>query len=90
VPPERVVYRINTVLGLAEAAAAGVGLVLLPCFIGSANPALARLTPPQPDFADGIWLLTHADLRQTARVRAFMDFAGNEIAKQRKVLEGTA
>ncbi len=35
-------------------------------------------------------LLTHADLRQTARVRAFMDFAGSEIAKQRKVIEGVA
>jgi hypothetical protein len=29
-------------------------------------------------------------LRQTARVRAFMDFAAAEIAKQRKSIEGTA
>ena len=40
--------------------------------------------------SNGIWLLTHPDLRQTARVRAFMDFAGNEIAKRRKTLEGMA
>ena len=88
--PERIVYRINTVLGLAEAASAGIGLALLPCFIGAATPGLTRLTPPLPDLANGIWLLTHADLRQTARVRAFMDFAGSEIAKQRKAIEGTA
>ena len=86
--PGRVVYRINTVLGLAEAAAAGMGLALLPCFIGSATPGLTRLTGPIGDLANGIWLLTHADLRQTARVRAFMDFAASEIAKQRKVIEG--
>ena len=84
----RIVYRINTVLGLAEAAAAGIGLALLPCFIGAATPGLTRLAGPLPELANGIWLLTHADLRQTARVRAFMDFAGGEIAKRRKSIGG--
>jgi DNA-binding transcriptional LysR family regulator len=88
--PGRIVYRINTVLGLAEAIAAGIGFGLLPCFIGSSTQGLARITPPIAEVADGLWLLTHADLRQTARVRAFMDFAGSEIAKQRKMLEGAA
>src|SRR5882762_2360137 len=73
----RIVYKINTVLGLAEAAAAGIGLALLPCFIGSATPGLTRLTAPIAELATGIWLLTHPDLRQTARVRAFMDFAAS-------------
>jgi DNA-binding transcriptional LysR family regulator len=85
----RIVYRINTVLGLAEATAAGIGFGLLPCFIGSATPGLTRLTPPIADVAEGLWLLTHSDLRATARVRAFMDFAGAEIAKRRKELEGS-
>jgi DNA-binding transcriptional LysR family regulator len=88
--PGRIVYRINTVLGLAEAAAAGIGYGILPCFIGASTPGLTRLTAPIDETADALWLLTHADLRQTARVRAFMDFAGAEIAKRRKQLEGTA
>jgi DNA-binding transcriptional LysR family regulator len=87
--PERIVYRINTVLGLAEAAAAGIGVGFMPCFIGSVKPDLTRLGPPVA-FGDAVWLLTHADLRQTARVRAFMDFAAAEIGKQRKSIEGTA
>jgi DNA-binding transcriptional LysR family regulator len=87
--PERIVYRINTVLGLAEAAAAGIGVGFMPCFIGSAKPDLTRLGPPVV-FGDAVWLLTHADLRQTARVRAFMDFAATEIGKRRKSIEGTA
>ena len=86
--PARIVYRINTVLGLAEAAAAGIGLGLLPCFIGAATAGLTRVTPPIAELANGIWLLTHPDLRQTARVRAFMDFAASEIAKRRKTIEG--
>ena len=80
---------INTVLGLAEAAAAGIGVGFMPCFIGSAKPDLTRLGPPVV-FGDAVWLLTHADLRQTARVRAFMDFAATEIGKRRKSIEGTA
>ncbi len=85
---DRVVYRVNTVLGLAEAAASGIGLALLPCFIGSATPGLARLAPPEPTLEAGLWLLTHPDLRHTARVRAFLDFAATEIARQRKAIEG--
>jgi len=84
----RVVYRLNTVLGLAEATAAGIGLGVMPCFMGSLNVGLTRITPPIPDVVEGLWLLTHADLRATARVRAFMDFAGAEIAKRRRELEG--
>ncbi|MEA2874094.1 MAG: hypothetical protein QOH67_4070, partial [Hyphomicrobiales bacterium] len=88
--PGRIVYRINTVLGLAEATAAGIGYGILPCFIGASTPGLTRLTAPIDEAGDALWLLTHADLRATARVRAFMDFAGNDIAKRRKQLEGTA
>jgi DNA-binding transcriptional LysR family regulator len=84
---ERIVYRINTVLGLAEAAAAGIGLALLPCFIAATLPGLARLDGA-PDFDGGLWLLTHPDLRQTARVRAFMDYAGAEIARRKGRIEG--
>lgn len=86
---ERIVYRINTVLGLAEAAAAGIGLALLPCFMGAATPGLARLAPPLPELETGLWLLTHADLRNTARVRAFLDFAAAEIGRRRKTIAGT-
>jgi DNA-binding transcriptional LysR family regulator len=88
VDPQRIVYRINTVLGLAEAVAAGIGIALLPCFIAAVTPGLVRLAPPIAELESGLWLLTHPDLRHTARVRAFMDFAAAEIAKQRKLIEG--
>ena len=84
----RIVYKVNTVFGLAQAVAAGIGLTLLPCFIGDATPGLRRLAPPDPGLEAGLWLLTHPDLRHTARVRAFMDFIAVEIAKRRKALEG--
>ncbi|MGQ3675910.1 LysR family transcriptional regulator [Xanthobacter sp. TB0139] len=85
---DQLVYRVNTVLGLAEAAAAGIGLAVLPCFIGAGIPGLARLMPPDTEMEAGLWLLTHPDIRSTARVRSFMEHAGRELARLRPVIEG--
>jgi DNA-binding transcriptional LysR family regulator len=84
----RIVYKNNTMLGLAEAAAAGIGLALLPCYIGTAVPGLAQLTAPLRDLESELWLITHPDLRNTARVRAFLDFCGDEIARRQPTLAG--
>ena len=88
VAPERIVYKVNTVLGLAEAIECGVGIGHLPCFIGEARAGLARLSAPEPDFAADLWLLTHPDLRHSARVRVFLDFLAAELGKQRSFIEG--
>ncbi len=88
VPPERIVYKVNTVLGLAEAVEAGIGVGHLPCFIADARPALVRLAPPDPAFAADLWLLTHPDLRYSARIRVFLDFLASEVAKQRTFIAG--
>ena len=89
VPPERIGYRVNTVLGLAEAVEQGLGIGHLPCFIADRRPGLVRLGPPNPEFAADLWLLTHPDLRHSPRVRVFLDFLAAEVAKQRKIIEGT-
>ena len=39
------------------------------------DPSLVRL-PDFPVFLRGIWVLTHADLRNTGRVRALVDWLG--------------
>ncbi|RDI60009.1 LysR family transcriptional regulator [Microvirga subterranea] len=88
VVPQRIGYKVNTVLGLAEAIEQGLGIGHLPCFIGDTRPGLARLSKPDPDFATDLWLLTHPDLRHSPRVRIFLDFLATEIGKQRKFIEG--
>ena len=88
VPPERIAYKVNSVLGLAEAVEAGVGVGHLPCFVADAMPTLARLAPPEPSFAADLWLLTHPDLRHAPRVRVFSDFLAVELARRRDLIEG--
>ena len=88
VGPRRQACRIDSVLGMAEAAAAGVGAAILPCFLGDRHPGLVRVGAPLADLDVDLWILTHADLRHSARVRAFMEVAGAELVKMRKALEG--
>ncbi|MGG7516835.1 LysR family transcriptional regulator [Allorhizobium undicola] len=90
VPPERLVYRTNSVLALAEAVEAGMGIGHLPCFIGDTRPALRRLQPPNADYAAQLWLLTHQDIRHSPRIRAFMDFIAAELQPLRPLIEGEA
>ena len=88
VAPERIVYRVNSVLGLAEAVEAGIGIGHLPCFIAGTRPSLRRIGPVNPDFGADLWLLTHPDLRDAPRIRAFLDFLAAEIVRRRAFIEG--
>lgn len=73
-----------------EAAKEGLGLALLPCFLGDPEPGVMRV-PGSPTL-DGksIWLLYHEDLRRTARVRALIDFLAPAIQRHRPLIEGRA
>jgi DNA-binding transcriptional LysR family regulator len=88
VPASRIALRLNAVASLFAAAEAGLGYCLLPCFVGNSSARLTRITRAEIDSSSGLWLLTHPDLRHSARVRAFLDYAGRELAKQRRPIEG--
>lgn len=90
IPANQTVYKLNTVLGLAEAVEAGVGIGFLPCFIADRRPGLTQLAPPQTGYAADLWLLTHPDLRHSPRVRLFLDFMAAELTKLRPLMEGGA
>ena len=88
VPPERLVARANSAHCLLQFALLGFGATLLPCFLGDRSPDLTRVGYLVPELDQGLWMLTHSDLRRSPRVRAFMDFAGAELIKQRRAIEG--
>ncbi len=85
-PP--VTIRANTMSAMQDAARAGMGLAALPCFMGDGDPALRRVGDPMPELETGLWALTHRDLRQTARIRAFLDAVGEAMGELRPLLEG--
>lgn len=82
------VYRANSIVNQLRAAEAGIGLALLPCFLGDPSAALMRVLPPPAELTRELWIATHRDLRRTARVRAFMEFVGAAIQRERPLLDG--
>lgn len=87
--PDAVVrHRVPNTLAHLEAAKNSMGICMLPCFIGDTEPTLRRLPPGHAEPDREIWLLTHEDLRHTARVRRFMDFIANAILAKKDLLEG--
>jgi DNA-binding transcriptional LysR family regulator len=87
-PQAEITLAADSLLALRQAAQAGLGLVVLPCYLGDTSPDLVCVHQPIPELETALWILTHSDLRHTARVRAFTEFAGNAFARRRELLEG--
>jgi DNA-binding transcriptional LysR family regulator len=89
VAADRVVYRASSLINQLTAARAGIGFVLLPCYLGDLDPTLHRAWPePIPELTRELWIVTHADLRKTARVAAFFDIVGAGLANQQSIFAG--
>ncbi len=88
-PPESVVFRSNSLIQQMLAARQGIGVAALPCYLGDAEPGLLRAAAaPVPALMRELWIVTHADLRRTARVTAFFAAAGAAIDAARPLIEG--
>ena len=72
-------YRFDSAAALCEAAAAGLGAAVLPCLVAEGRPDLVRITDVRFENRFNLWLLTHSDLRKSARVRSFMRFMRSEL-----------
>ncbi len=90
VSPSRIGFRSSSIEAVVEAAAAGLGLALIPCYMAARHPQLVRCTDVIDEAGTGLWLLTHQDLRHTTRVRAFTDFIAAELSRLKPQMEGRA
>jgi len=67
-----VAFRTNDVHAHREAAAAGVGLAMLPCAIADHDARLVRIAGYEPP-ARPLWLLVHPDVRRSSAVGVVID-----------------
>ena len=87
---DEIAYRIDGFNGVGQACVDGLGLALLPCFLGDAASQLRRLSPPEPALASELWILTHPDLRNTTRIKAVFQVLQQELAKLAPRFDGTS
>ncbi len=78
--------RIFSAHAALEAVRGGLGMTVLGLPQGMNDPDLVLIERLPQDCATPIWLLTHADLRKAARVRALMDHLSAEFEAHRNEL----
>lgn len=79
----------TSVAAQLAAARAGLGLAVLPCFLAAMDDKLTQVIPPAQVFTEDLWLVTHADLSASARIRAVGEFLANTISKAGLVFSGS-
>ena len=80
--------KLNNAALQAEAAKQGMGLATLPCFVGDCTEGLCRIPNTEPYDNYDVWLLTHPDLRDAARLRSFRKFMVEVFEKKQALLSG--
>jgi len=68
----------------------GLGITTLPCFVGDADPLLARAPGAPLHMYGTLWLLTQGETRKTKRVRLFTEFVSRRLAAYAPLLAGSS
>jgi DNA-binding transcriptional LysR family regulator len=66
----------------------GLGMTALPCFVGDADPLMARVPGTDLHRHGTLWLLTQGETRKTKRVRLFTEFVSRRLAAHARLIAG--
>ncbi len=69
----------NSLMGVFDLARSGLGIAVLPCYLGRSSPDLLQLHSSNKKYDTDLWILAHPDIRRSARVHAFFEFASKTI-----------
>jgi DNA-binding transcriptional LysR family regulator len=74
-------FRGSSIINQMVAAKEGLGIALLPTYLAREEPDLVQLLGPIKDLTTELWIITHRSLKDTARVRAFMETVGDAVKR---------
>jgi len=84
----QVIFSSSMSQAVINATAEGMGFTLMPCYLGDTNDRLVRVGDPLEALTIELWVLTHPDLRHTARVKALLAYLYDELKKQADLFAG--
>jgi len=87
-PNSRYIYRASSMSAMLSMARENMGVAQLACVLGDSDPLLHRIPSSYVEPGTSLWVLSHVDLRTTARVRIFRDFIVDELLLQKDLIEG--
>ncbi|MFK8053766.1 MAG: LysR family transcriptional regulator [Woeseiaceae bacterium] len=80
-------YRSNNTQSMLEFARQGLGIAPLSCYEANDRPELVRFEMFPLIVGPGLWVVSHSDLRTTARVRLVRDALVAELTKEKHRIE---
>lgn len=75
---------------MVHAAREGLGLVMLPTYVGDPQPGLQRLQKPDLRHLADLWVLCHPDLRDNVRIRAIRTQVAEALQRHAPLFRGDA
>lgn len=84
----RIILRVNSMLAMAHAIKAGVGIGVLTCIGAVRLGGLVRVGPVIDELRSDLWILTHPELRNVARVAGVYAFLRERITQMRPMFLG--
>jgi DNA-binding transcriptional LysR family regulator len=84
----RTIFTSSASFAVLSATAAGMGFTMMPCYLGDADTRLVRVGEPAEALTMELWILTHPDLRHTARVKALLAYMYEALKKDADLFEG--
>ena len=86
----QIALRVDDLTSMHQAVKAGFGVARMPCFLPDAimDSSVERMPINVPPSDWGIWLLSHEDLRTSARVNACRNFIKQYLATQTSLFSG--
>ena len=85
VGPAAVDFRCNSLSNVVSNAKAGMGLAMLPSFVGDREPELIRCLPLIPELDAEFWLIVNETMKSTPHIRAFVDFLAERVHADERV-----
>jgi DNA-binding transcriptional LysR family regulator len=85
VPASAIAVSSNMLTGLYSYARQGLGIAPLPIYVGNQDPSLVSVMKIPRRFYHDTWMLTHPDLKNTQRIKAFMGFMYDQAKKAKGI-----
>jgi DNA-binding transcriptional LysR family regulator len=89
IPENRVVVRVDSLVGMVAAVRYGMGVGMLLCLLADQEAELLRLAEPVDELDTDVWILTHPALKGVARIKALTDFLYDRLHASDKLFHAT-
>jgi DNA-binding transcriptional LysR family regulator len=83
-----ILQRYTSNAGILAAIKQGSGLGAMGCYFSDKEAALERIMPERFDYSFDAWLITHADLYKSARIKTVFNFLFEKLTEDADLFLG--